>query len=238
MYLSRIEVQNFRCLEAIVVEFRPGLNVILGENNTGKSALIDAIRLVLGGTFGRRDIYPSVNDLHHDGVGQVVTNSLVIHASLADLSPQECGLFSTCLSPSLGPNVAQLHVQYEQIAGSKRPRFRFSCWGGETEGDSIPSETLEGIRVVHLEALRDAQIGLRPGRGSRIARLLQLLGPDEPEQLRLTALVQQANDSIEKDDLIDKAKKEINARLKGVTGEFLAQKARPQAVTAGFPQDN
>ena len=52
------------------------------------------------------------------------------------------------------------------------------------EGDSIPFEVLDGIRVIHLEALRD-EVGLRPGRGSRIARLLQLLAPDEDEQFAL-----------------------------------------------------
>ena len=114
-------------------------------------------------------------------------------------------------------------MRFEQTSVGKRPRTRSSSWGGETEGDSVPPEALEGIRVIYLEALRNAQVGLRPGRGSRIARLLQLLAPDEAEQLRLTSVVQAANDNIERDELVARAKTEINARLKGVTGQYLAQ---------------
>ena len=198
MYLWKIAIENFRCLNEACLEFQPGLNIILGENNAGKSALIDAIRLVLGANVGRRDLYPSLYDLHHDGNGQATSTSFAIHATLADLSAQESGLFSSCLVPTLGPGIAQIHVRFEQTSVGKRPRTRFSCWGGEMEGDSIPLEVLDGIRVIHLEALRDAQVGLRPGRGSRIARLLQLLAPDEDEQLRLTSVVQTATALSEK----------------------------------------
>ena len=47
MYLERIKVRNFRCFNdnGIVANFRKGVNVIVGENNTGKSALIDALRI-------------------------------------------------------------------------------------------------------------------------------------------------------------------------------------------------
>lgn len=225
MYLWKIDIENFRSLNGASLEFRPGLNVILGENNAGKSALIDAIRLVLGTNLGRRDLYPSMYDFYHDGNGQAVSTSFAIHATLAGLSVRESGLFSSCLAPSLGPGIAQIHVRFEQTSVGKRPRTRFSSWGGETEGDSVPPEAFEGIRVIHLEALRDAQVGLRPGRGSRIARLLQLLAPDEAEQLRLTSVVQAANDNIERDELVARAKTEINTRLKGVTGQYLAQTA-------------
>ena len=223
MHLSKIEIENFRCLENISLTFRPGLNIILGENNTGKSALIDAIRIVLSVSSGRRDLYLAANDLLHDGEGKPVRAFFQIHATLADLSPEECGLFSSCLSPSLGTNVAQIHMRFEQVSSAKPSRSRLSGWGGETEGESVPSEAFDGIRVVYLEALRDAQVGLRPGRGSRIARLLQLLAPDETDQTRLTSIVRSANENIEKDALIEKAKKEINVHLQGVTGQYLAQ---------------
>ena len=106
MYLWKIDIENFRSLNEASLEFRPGLNVILGENNVGKSALIDAIRLVLGTNLGRRDLYPSLYDLYHDGNGQAVSTSFAIHATLAGLSVKESGLFSSCLAPSLGPGIA------------------------------------------------------------------------------------------------------------------------------------
>ena len=41
--LDHIEIQNFRCFPSLTVELRP-LTVLIGENNTGKSAFLDAIR--------------------------------------------------------------------------------------------------------------------------------------------------------------------------------------------------
>ncbi len=70
MYLSSLAVQNFRCLRDVTVTFQPGLNVLLGENNTGKTALLDAIRIVLGLGADRREIYLSEDDLFHDASGQ------------------------------------------------------------------------------------------------------------------------------------------------------------------------
>ena len=58
MYLSKLRIWNFRrysmqgdkfesALPGIEVEFKDGLNVLIGENDTGKTAIIDAIRYVL-----------------------------------------------------------------------------------------------------------------------------------------------------------------------------------------------
>ena len=49
MYLQYIELQNFRGFgEMSRVYFGKGLNVLVGENDSGKSAIIDAIRIILG----------------------------------------------------------------------------------------------------------------------------------------------------------------------------------------------
>jgi putative ATP-dependent endonuclease of OLD family len=51
LYLKHIELHNFRGFsEPQVIEFNKGLNVLVGENDSGKSAIIDAIRFVLGTT--------------------------------------------------------------------------------------------------------------------------------------------------------------------------------------------
>jgi len=47
MYLDRISVCNFRKLQHIDLALNRGLNLIVGENNSGKTALVDAIRYTL-----------------------------------------------------------------------------------------------------------------------------------------------------------------------------------------------
>lgn len=46
MHLAYIKIENYKGIEVIETEFDPKLNIIIGENGCGKSAVIDAIRLL------------------------------------------------------------------------------------------------------------------------------------------------------------------------------------------------
>ena len=54
MYLSVLTIENFRCFgsgaERLELCLRRGLTALVGENDAGKSAIIDALRFVLGTT--------------------------------------------------------------------------------------------------------------------------------------------------------------------------------------------
>ena len=47
--LQEIHIQNYAVIENLTVEFHPGLNVLTGETGSGKSVLVDALDLALGG---------------------------------------------------------------------------------------------------------------------------------------------------------------------------------------------
>lgn len=63
MYLSKLTISNFRHLSNVTLHFVKGLNVILGPNNIGKSAVVDALRSLLA---GHEDPYPRItaDDIH------------------------------------------------------------------------------------------------------------------------------------------------------------------------------
>jgi len=52
MFISKIKIENFRLFgsgdHAFVLSLNPGLTALVGENDAGKTAVIDALRLVLG----------------------------------------------------------------------------------------------------------------------------------------------------------------------------------------------
>ena len=54
MYISKIRIKNYKCFKESEIEFRDGLNVILGHNNGGKSTLLDAIALVIDSDKSKR----------------------------------------------------------------------------------------------------------------------------------------------------------------------------------------
>ena len=47
--LQEIHIQNYAVIESLSLEFHPGFNVLTGETGSGKSILVDALDLALGG---------------------------------------------------------------------------------------------------------------------------------------------------------------------------------------------
>lgn len=47
MRFERLVLENFRCFERREFEFRPGFNLVVGDNASGKTALLEALALVL-----------------------------------------------------------------------------------------------------------------------------------------------------------------------------------------------
>ena len=54
MYLHSLTISGFRAIENLEVRFARGLNLLVGPNNAGKTAVIDALRVLLSGDEGAR----------------------------------------------------------------------------------------------------------------------------------------------------------------------------------------
>ena len=80
MYLEKFRIINFRAIEDITLNFNPGLNVLIGENNTGKTSIIDALRLCLGFGDQKRSIFVNKSDFRIDK-NLKICYYLIMHAS-------------------------------------------------------------------------------------------------------------------------------------------------------------
>jgi predicted ATP-binding protein involved in virulence len=49
MYIEKIAIKNFKAIENIEIDFRPGFNLLIGDNGVGKSSVLEAITVALGG---------------------------------------------------------------------------------------------------------------------------------------------------------------------------------------------
>ncbi len=95
MYLSSLQIKNFRCFndDEHIIDFNPGLTVLVGENDSGKSAIMDAIRIVLGTTdFGWIRI--EINDFYNEDISREIS----ISCKFSDLTPDEQASFLECLT--------------------------------------------------------------------------------------------------------------------------------------------
>ena len=61
MYIKRVIIKNYRCLRSVDVQLNKGMNIIVGDNEAGKSTFLEAIHLALTGLlYGR----PAAAELH------------------------------------------------------------------------------------------------------------------------------------------------------------------------------
>ena len=74
MFLNRLEVHDFRNLESVDLELGPGLNLFVGDNGAGKTALLEAVH-VLG--KGRSFRTHRVRNLVRSGTTQLVVRGVV-----------------------------------------------------------------------------------------------------------------------------------------------------------------
>lgn len=61
MFISRVIIRNYRCLKAAEIELDRELNIIVGNNESGKSTLLEAIHLALTGQLNGRPIYAELH---------------------------------------------------------------------------------------------------------------------------------------------------------------------------------
>jgi putative ATP-dependent endonuclease of OLD family len=166
MYLREFKIRNFRCIESLDLTFNKGVNVFIGENNSGKSSMIDALRICLGYGKQWRDIGIRPSDFHIDKDSSTVTLPEIefdLHFHIEDDS--ERGLFNELLfqdKDNVESQEIQIHFRYRLEEKNDRKIPRWKIWGGTNEGQGVPSEPLQFIDYTFLDALRDATQKLRP----------------------------------------------------------------------------
>ena len=55
MRIDKLEIQNFKNYESVDVSFAPGINLFVGSNGSGKTSILEALNVALGGFFGEQE---------------------------------------------------------------------------------------------------------------------------------------------------------------------------------------
>ncbi|CAL1283207.1 unnamed protein product, partial [Larinioides sclopetarius] len=65
--IESVTVQNFMCHENLTLSFEPHMNFIIGQNGSGKSAILTAIILALGGKSSSTDRFSNIKGFVKSG---------------------------------------------------------------------------------------------------------------------------------------------------------------------------
>ncbi|TNH03297.1 DUF2813 domain-containing protein [Testudinibacter sp. TR-2022] len=177
MYLSNIKLWNFKKFgsnSAINLEkpnldlnFTKGLNVIIGENDSGKTAIIDAIKLVLK-THSYEYIRIDDKDFYNNA------NRFRIELTFDDLTPNEAKNFTELLGwNGTGENVKPfLKLNYDVKRQADKILPVDIKAGIDEDGYLLTAEAKEYLKITYLKPLRDAGNELVAKRNSRLSQIL------------------------------------------------------------------
>ena len=221
MHIQEVRIQNFRVFgdEGISFTFNKGINVVIGENNNGKTALIDAIRIAFSCALYKKDIFFSKTDFHVNAAGKKAT-SAQIDVYLKDVPQNLIEIWDP-----IQPDCGEFHVVFTlEKTPSGTDKVKYRAWGGKCEGNPLSADTLEAINLAYLSALRDATNEMKPSRNSKLAELLETIAKKPEDKEALVDKLRVANQEILQTESLGKTKQVINENLFSIEQNLLHQK--------------
>ena len=204
MIVSELKIFNFRRFKSengapgLQITFHKGLNALIGENDSGKTAVIDALKLVLL-TQSNEYIRPSEEDFYISDNGEACSE-FKIDCTISDFTQNEAKNFIEYLSFSKTEDNVEYTLELHYRAWKEGHKIYQELHVGDIEdGISIDGKARELLKAVYLKPLRDAEREMSSGRGSRISQILlnHPVFKDKKEHAILDIL-KNANDSIER----------------------------------------
>jgi putative ATP-dependent endonuclease of OLD family len=197
MYLKELKLWNFRKYGStelfdldkpnLVVPFTKGLNVLIGENDSGKTAILDAIKLVLK-THAYEWLKIEDTDFYDN------STTLRVELEFRGIETNEAKNFIEWLGwtkeevdgKEVDVSILKLIYQVEKRNGKLIPADVKA--GMDGVGYPLNAEARDYLKTTYLKALRDADNDLTAKKNSRLSQILQehkLFKKSNPEEKHL-----------------------------------------------------
>lgn len=243
MYLSRIVIRNFRNFALLDVRLQDGVTCVIGENNSGKTNLLHALRLAIDTNLSSsyRALLP--HDIHAEEDFEK-PNQVLISVEFVGYknSINDTALFGSC---EVKEDLARIHYRFrprrevrEEIEnGDRDPAglslsedYHYELTGGgaadpttvawdEDLGGALRFGDLQAFHIEYLPALRDVKSSLRNSYESPLGRVLGVSKFDDTEKEALVSILREANSAIEKQPTIEAAGMAIKNAFSNTSGE-------------------
>ena len=220
MYLKEVTITGFRSCADVTIPLKPGVTLLVGENNSGKSNVIDALRLATAPLSGRRTRYFDVDDATrgHEGPVQIQTR-------FAGLTRFQQAHF-----------IGAFELDSEEVVYCTRyrppldniTRGRVDQLVGVVAAPDPEPEKREHVNHVYLTPLRDAQRELDSYSGTRLARIIQYLSSPE-DQGAFVDSAQKAMRDLAAHPVVRGVQEAIQTHLTGLTAP-----GRQQTMDAAY----
>lgn len=203
MRISRVRIQNFRSLRDFELEPEDGVNLLVGENNAGKTALLVALTRALGRgmpEFELEDFYVSAPAI---AVATLPTIAIDI-----DIRPTVGGNFSTNFATDFvdeiifdSADLALLTFRTQAYYSEAEDRIVTECFAVRTDGSTLQMHSSKRFRLrgyvpfYLVDAFRDTVRDVQSRRGFW-GRMVNSIALDQTTVAAIESSVKAINQSI------------------------------------------
>ncbi|MCP1994631.1 ATP-dependent endonuclease [Flavobacterium sp. HSC-61S13] len=231
MYLAKIKVENYKGIELIETEFDPKLNIIIGENGCGKSAIIDAIRLLYNIGEPIREISVSFDDFHQK-ITNTIGNRTIQKSTLVTityvfkgLSTAQKGAFYEymVIDPhKIEDDYAKISISYEDKGDGKYPHFSYNT--GNIDGQKADYKTFELFQHYYLGALRDSTRDLLSTRNNILGKVIKRFVKREKSEADIEQIIKDANSQLLAREEVKNTRDGVNTNLENIFKKVIDNK--------------
>jgi putative ATP-dependent endonuclease of OLD family len=214
MYLAGLRLTNFRSCRDVEIKLQPGLTLLVGDNNSGKSNVVDAVRLLTAPLSGRRVRYLEIDDVSTGTGGPI----------------EIAGVFDGLTRFQQGQYIGALDISTNKAyyVTRFRPDADVPRWSkvenlvGRAAGSDAEPEKRDQIRHVYLAPLRDAKRELDSATGNRMALIINYL-TSEAERTDFLDKATAGMRTLEEHDVITGTKKRLQEHVSDLTDPVRGQ---------------
>lgn len=213
MYLDIVNIQNYKGVKSLSVKFDSKLNIIIGENGSSKTAVIDAIRLMYNLGNQKKDIYVSNEDFFFDVLTSTQSQNIEIQYIFRGLSLAEKGaLYEYLILSPANPDedYAQITLLYEY---REKTYPKFSYYTGATIEQKADSGTFDIFQHYYLGALRDSTTDLLNVKSNMLGSVIKRLVERKKSENDFRKIIKTANDDLLKRKEVLDTRTSVNSHL-------------------------
>ncbi|WP_343945822.1 AAA family ATPase, partial [Pseudonocardia zijingensis] len=194
MRIARLQIENFRNFHKLDLQLSPA-TVIVGENRTGKSNLIHAMRLVLDPSLsqndrqlGRDDFWDGLSDGTDDWDPMQSGHIIEVSVELVDFE-EELAVVAALGDALTADNPLRARITYRYApvsssldSASRVPKYRSTIYGGGDLENQVPNDLRGYLHFTFLHALRNVEDDIRNWRRSPLRRMLETVAKNATEE--------------------------------------------------------
>lgn len=238
MNIKSVTIKNFRNFEDFYIEFSEGYQIIVGENNIGKSNLYRAIRIVLDKGISYRERFLAISDFH--GFKQSLDVNDYIQISV-DLYSEKLAEFPNFHALKTGENTARVTYifahKHRFLAADAAPEridikdfdWRFYAGGEVLDCDHIiehcapiTMRDLDGINLYYLTAFRNINSDLQGGTKSLLSKYCQSREAADAETESIRNILQTSSGQLNELAFIPELARDIQDKGANIAGGYFS----------------